>query len=82
MIFLVFRKPSDSPEGCCEPVFWTLELTEEKAKERIKIETEGYGNVPEYQFGYCSIERELRKRAVPKGFPPRQDWHFKLTEIK
>ena len=37
--------------------FWTLEESEEAAKHRVTVETEGYGNLPEWQFTYLPITR-------------------------
>lgn len=55
--FIVFRC---GEENDAEPEFWTLEKTEEDAKNRVRNETDGYGDVPEFQFMYHVLKRVER----------------------
>jgi hypothetical protein len=80
--YLVYKKASDSPDGADENEFWTLELTLEDAKTRIKKETEAYDNIPDYQFACSRIEREILTGWInkAKNIPTKPKVIFSLID--
>ena len=82
--YLVYRQASDVPEGVAENEFWTLELTLDDAKNRIENETNAYGNIPDYQFSCCRIERSTLPQGwidKAKKIPTRTRVTFSLIDV-
>jgi hypothetical protein len=81
--YLIYKKASDVPDGTPENDFWTLELTLEDAKNRITNETAAYGNIPDYQFACCRIERQTLTGWISKakGIPLKPRITFNLINV-
>lgn len=46
------------------PVFWTLETSEENAQNRVRSETDAYDS-PEYVFFYKPLQRLMQHSSKP-----------------